>query len=73
MRSMEGEGMTTDGHAFTPYPYSTGEAWCKRCGLTEDKHDRPKPLPKKGRIFEPQTAEEHAALAEWEAGQDARR
>jgi hypothetical protein len=35
-----------DGHAFTPYPYSTGEAWCKWCGLTEDKHDRPKPLMK---------------------------
>lgn len=34
--------------------------------------DRQQPLPKKGRIFEPQTAEEHRAYSEWEAGQDAR-
>lgn len=28
----------TDGHAFSPYPYSTGEAWCRFCGLDERKH-----------------------------------
>jgi hypothetical protein len=25
-------------HPFAPYPYSTGEAWCRHCGMDEVAH-----------------------------------